>query len=1233
MTSTAAPSTGINATSGLDPSPGSSPRPELSKKSSPDSSPSTTPSSASPGYSLSQKKSSDVEKQEKARPFICPTCTRAFARLEHLTRHERSHTNEKPFQCAACGRCFARRDLVLRHQQKLHASLPTNNRANAPKRVRGPRVTPKDGEIVSDYLNDNINIVKNNTSKQLPLPKKSKRRGVYLLDKKLDTTEPSDTDYNTPSMPKCKQVEISDSGAGSGSGFKKRKKVLPVSPSQQQINSPAAGSIGSICSIGSRGSSGHDSLSSIQESAPSTFLNLPENIVHQVQNIPSELSHPSQESLQGLIDNNYDSLLMMDNSNLESHFRDQRHASFSAAASGSYTGFPEHHARGAPLDALDTIEQEAPPQVKFSSPQMKHEADGHFGYLNFAELEQLENPNFQGMDDINLDLSPSNLDTNTLLQGLAHENVHDIADHSLPDVSSEHMHLHPEHEYHSLFSHKVTASVSLAHSVVTVPKQMKHNFESSAESSTASSAPGFRTVSTQTPITDSPFSPSQQKAIDATIVEQLQKITSTSTTSDPTSTGEVTKKGPEDWLSEFINAPIEKDFPSVSDHIGFGDSPWTNNTSNNDNSPSANNNDKNLSRYFRSRQLDLSKHISVTEPLQNSVIPRLCSDKIRTYIVNTYHLKESQFPHLEDMNHYLSLYDSEFNKYFPFVHIPSMNVEGHLEEIPLMLSMAAIGALYSFHARNSSTLFNFSRFLIHNFMETRLHLHEFNHVPLHITQALLLHLFLGMFHNDLEVTKLTGRQLTSLVSLAKATRLDMPIESFFLPPALSADISTLNDGSDNSHHQLKTCYDYFILAQSRIRTIHVLHYLSVLFGMFTGSKVELVAEDIRCGTFCVVEDLWKAKTCNEWLNLIKNHDLIVDSKFSLIRLSDGTNSFRDLWHDLTNLTLDRDIGQRSLLSLLMSLNSFIHDERLKIENSSYSEGAKIAKWRMDERPYIESLIKSWETSFVRNGGLLVPKGQNLHVINRSSALKLILPLLSLAKIRKCVYISPVLSAVWTRDWDAMNIEIKKLTRDPEALRDAVTYCLDIVNLWIEIISITKDAEKTSIRTPIFFLTCLFTSTLLISEYLYTSEVWANRYMENEESHQYLATADRVLWLRAERVFKKVENSLLPSSANNTSYSEFLRIQAKGALDVDSLDDKIAMLALDPENVQHIAAIIISGRLSARCLSLGVRILADAPVWPIALVFAEALKARATAIHQHLSTFTPISSSSTGSIKS
>lgn len=73
-------------------------------------------------------------KTDKPRPHVCATCSRSFARLEHLKRHERSHTKEKPFACPECTRCFARRDLLLRHQQKLHMTATASNRPRTSRR-------------------------------------------------------------------------------------------------------------------------------------------------------------------------------------------------------------------------------------------------------------------------------------------------------------------------------------------------------------------------------------------------------------------------------------------------------------------------------------------------------------------------------------------------------------------------------------------------------------------------------------------------------------------------------------------------------------------------------------------------------------------------------------------------------------------------------------------------------------------------------------------------------------------------------------------------------------------------------------------------------------------------------------------------------------------------------------------------------------------------------------------
>lgn len=94
----------------------------------------------------------------KPRVFVCNVCTRAFARLEHLKRHQRSHTKEKPFTCSICARKFSRRDLLLRHSAKLHAGA-----ANSTPRLRKKSLKFESIHDNNDKDNNNTNTNTNTT--------------------------------------------------------------------------------------------------------------------------------------------------------------------------------------------------------------------------------------------------------------------------------------------------------------------------------------------------------------------------------------------------------------------------------------------------------------------------------------------------------------------------------------------------------------------------------------------------------------------------------------------------------------------------------------------------------------------------------------------------------------------------------------------------------------------------------------------------------------------------------------------------------------------------------------------------------------------------------------------------------------------------------------------------------------------------------------------------------------
>ena len=148
--------------------------------------------------------------------------------------------------------------------------------------------------------------------------------------------------------------------------------------------------------------------------------------------------------------------------------------------------------------------------------------------------------------------------------------------------------------------------------------------------------------------------------------------------------------------------------------------------------------------------------------------------------------------------------------------------------------------------------------------------------------------------------------------------------------------------------QMERNFQYFIKAQSRIRTCHTILIISNLFTSLVGLDCCFHSIDLKCGIPCHNEQLYLCENSAEWSEILMNDHVELDSKFSLIQLSNGGETYKNCLIYLTNghqfFYDNKKVSFKTLLSLLISIHEKIFIERYNLKRETNIQIIEM-KWR------------------------------------------------------------------------------------------------------------------------------------------------------------------------------------------------------------------------------------------------------------------------------------------------
>ncbi|KAJ5674516.1 uncharacterized protein N7477_004450 [Penicillium maclennaniae] len=878
-------------------------------------------------------------KTDKPRPHVCTTCGRSFARLEHLKRHERSHTKEKPFECPDCARCFARRDLLLRHQQKLHMTSTPSSR-----------------------------------------PRNGRRE--------------------------------STSGAPGGANRVRKNSVANNASSMR----PRANTISHI---------GGNSLGLPDGANPSS-----------APNHPGHTYHPSLSS--------------------------------SVGSSMDYRGFSSGHP---PVNGLAKLETSGlpwtcpvicgPPQftAALTWASMLHFAGSPQGFGDTPASPFGHNPHgMHPATDPMMD-EEMNFDwMNGFDAAVALGNGNDsVIDESSPSAMS-------------------TGSQSgISEAMLDGPNRIPISNGWHNPFPTHASANQFAIDFSPTTLNDLGISP--ETVSPKSLMTQNPFGENYATPPSMTSVGQPIVGGhSQSMLSSSMTThgespnPLNVPFPNSalrSQHSAVSEDTFTDSTR--------------QALLASMSQPTGFNHRKYSQPASSMLSSR------ELFARSTGFNSSGQLPSTSDMQRYISAYITYFHPHLPFLHIPTLNFQapeytsnlrtpsGHLNLSStgvaggggcLILSMAAIGALYEYDAAASKDLFEAAKKMIQLYLEERRKAdmsaalsrsssardNSVQNTPLWLVQAMLLNVIYGHSCGDKTSADIASTHCAALVSLARAAELTHHLDTKNLPHDHLNTGFNLSDAADTenwmsssfSHPKERKDWLNWKIVEERKRTLYAIFVLSSFLVSAYNHAPALTNSEIRLDLPCE-EDVWAAESPQAWKKMGGSTGSVKSVSFSAALTSLLTASQREQQNQSSNaffgggtsddpISADNRPSTFGCLVLIYSLHNYIWETRQRHMGRQWTSQETEAM-----QAHIEPALRAWQAAWASNPvhSLERPNPFGAGPLSADS-----IPLLDLAYVRLFVNLGRCKEAFWQRDWNGMADE---LARGTEMFQHIDTNMNDLVD--------------------------------------------------------------------------------------------------------------------------------------------------------------------------------------------